>query len=174
MRLNFSLNISKKFIVWVVLVLIVIGLVLLFFLNFTSKNPVPANIKNQVSYKIIYPSKASQIDASSYQYQAGQKALSFSVNSEGNKVVFTEQPAPDAIGEGSNANYSAIGIHPYAQFQTKLGQVALTKFYESGTLKSAGQSALLASDGTLLIAHSSQNITNEQWKNLLDSLKISR
>jgi hypothetical protein len=58
-----------------------------------------------------------------------------------------------------------LGIHPYAQFKTKLGQVALTNSGNPEILKPVGQSAVLASGGTFLIAHSEKNLTNNQWKN---------
>jgi hypothetical protein len=74
----------------------------------------------------------------------------------------------------SSKNPLPSDIHPYAQFKSNLGQVALTKFWQSGNLKPEGQSAVLASNGTFLIAHSERNLTNTQWKGLFESLKITR
>jgi hypothetical protein len=67
-----------------------------------------------------------------------------------------------------------LGIHPYAQFKSNLGQVALTKFWQSGNLKPVGQSAVLAGSGTFLIAHSEKNLANNQWKELFNSIKITK
>jgi hypothetical protein len=41
-------------------------------------------------------------------------------------------------------------------------------------LKPVGQSAVLASNNTFLIAHSEKNLTNAQWKDLFESLKTSK
>ena len=139
-----------------------------------SKNPLPVDIKNQISYKTIYPSKASSVNQSSYSYRAESKVLTFNVRSYGADIVFTEQPAPESIGSDGQTYYPALGIHPYAQFQSKIGPVALAKFYKSSSLKSEGQSAILAAQGTLLVAHSDKDLTNAQWKQLFDSLKISK
>jgi hypothetical protein len=139
-----------------------------------NKNPLPENIRGVVSYKVVYPSNTKQIDSKSFNYQTDKKTLSFKVNTGASNVVFTEQQAPNALGSDTQAYYPALGIHPYAQFKTKLGQVALTKFWQSGNLKPVGQSAVLASNGTFLIAHTEKNLTNDQWKNLFQSLKITK
>lgn len=173
MRLHFSLNISKKTVILVLTPVIVLsGLVLYQLLN--KPNPIPKNIQAQLSYKTIYPANTDQITPNSYKYQVDQKNLVFDVEFSGNKIIFTEQPAPESLGSTTQAYYPVLGVHPYAQFQTGLGVVALTKFYHTGSLKPFGESGILASGGTLLIAHCEKHMTNEQWKALFESLKISR
>ena len=174
MRLRINLDISKKILLTFIAVLFFLtaGLILAF--QLLPHNPLPDNINKQVRYKVIYPSQTGQIDPNSYKYQTEQKTLSYKINRNGGEIVFTEQPAPEALGTGSQPYYPAISIHPYAQFNTNLGPVALTKFYQPGSFKQVGQAAVLASGGTLLIANSQKNLTNEQWKELFDSLKITR
>lgn len=92
----------------------------------------------------------------------------------GTNLVVSQQPAPESLGLNDQPYYPAIGIHPYAQFKTSLGTVALTKFWQSATLTPTGQSAILASQGTMLVAHSENSLTNQQWKSLFDSLKITK
>lgn len=155
------------------------GLVIVFILSviLTSNtgNPLPESIKSQISYKPVYPSsKTGTLDQKGYQYRSGQQTLSFSVNSNKNQISFSEQPAPDNLGAGDQVYFPAIGLHPYAQFQSKLGPVALVRFFQSGNLKPTGQSAVLVSHGTLVIAHSDKNMSNEQWKDLINSLKIAK
>jgi hypothetical protein len=171
MHLKFNFRISKKNLAAVLVVLSLVGIGI--YTNQNSKTPVPDNIKNQASFKVIYPSShVAQIDTSSFLYQEKEKALSFSANFAGTKIVFTEQNAPESLGSDTQAYYPALGIHPYAQFKTKLGQVALTKFWQSATLKPQGQSAVLASSNTFLIAHASKDLTNQQWKELFETVKI--
>src|SRR5206468_9340235 len=117
---------------------------------------------------------SGQLGATGYQYQAGQKALTFSLNKGGTNIVFSEQPAPSSVGNGSQVYYQALGLHPYAQFASKLGPVALAKFYNPGTLSYLGQTAVMAAAGTLVTAHPDKDLTNAQWKGLFDSLKITK
>lgn len=143
----------------------------------TAKNPFPLAIRNQVTFKIIYPSpaqSAAQIDRTSYDYLAEQKVLTYKLNFSGLELIVSQQPAPISLGTDDQAYYPALGIHPYAQFKTKLGQVALTKFWESSTLKPNGQSGILLTKGTLVTVHTADTLTNEQWKSLFDTLKIAK
>ncbi len=155
------------------MVLVVAGTT--FYIANTNKNPLPTSIKNQVSFKIVYPAASlAKIDINSYDYQAGNKVLTYKVDFAGSSIIITQQPAPDKLGVDTQAYYPAIGIHPYAQFNTKLGTVALTKFWQSSTLKPTGQSAILATNGTMVLAHSDKDLTDQQWKSLFDSLKITK
>jgi hypothetical protein len=174
MQLKLNLNLSKKAVVLTLLVIILVSAATALYLTKNNSNPIPTDIKNKADFKVIYPSKTSQIDKSSYQYQDEQNTLTFNVIKDGDKIIFSQQPAPDNLGSDSQPYYPALGIHPYAQFKTSLGQVALTKFWQSQTLKPAGQSAVLASGGTLLIANSQKNLSNAEWKNLFESLKIAK
>lgn len=152
------------------------GSLALYFKN-KNNNPLPSAIKNQLSFKALYPPSASsliKIDSASYNYQASDKVLTFTVNYAGSDVIFSQQPAPDSLGSGKDVYYQVLGIHPYAQFKTNLGLVALTKFFKTGDLKPSGQSGVLATEGTLLTANTTGNLTNEQWKDLFNSLSISK
>ena len=139
-----------------------------------NANPLPASMKALVSYHVLYPAETAQILPKSYNYQADQKALTFTVKTPKTSVIFTQQPAPDTLGKGSQVYYPALGLHPYAQFQSKLGPVALVKFWQSGSLAPVGQAGILATDGTILVAHAEKNLTNAEWKGLFDSLKITK
>ncbi|MBX4197196.1 hypothetical protein KW801_01410 [Candidatus Saccharibacteria bacterium] len=168
----------KKFKLAILLpIIVVLGGLAFYWLYIKDQNanPLPDSLKNQISYKVVYPtSKTGTVDKDSYQYQVDQKTLTYSFNSAETKIVFIEQPAPASLGTGNQVYFPAIGVHPYAQFQSKLGPVALTKFYQSGSLKSAGQSAILVAEGTMVIAHPNQDLTNTQWKVLFDGLKIAK
>jgi hypothetical protein len=140
-----------------------------------NANPLPDSIKSQVSFKVIYPSsKSGKLNSSGYQYQADQKALTFSLNKRGTNIIFSEQTAPNTVGNGSQVYYQALGLHPYAQFASKLGPVALAKFYNPGTLSYLGQTGVMVAGGTLVTVHPDKDLTNAQWKDLFDSLKITK
>jgi hypothetical protein len=168
-------NHKKLFILSCAVLLPIAAIGLLFFFFPRNKDPLPTDIKAQVSFKVIYPSsKSGQLGAGGYQYQAGQKALTFSLNKSGTHIIFSEQSAPNSVGTGSQVYYQALGLHPYAQFVSKLGPVALAKFYNPGTLSFLGQTGVLAAGGTLVTAHPDKDLTNAQWKDLFDSLKITK
>lgn len=157
---------------------LVIGIILggfLFYIKQSLANPLPDNIKQSISYKVIYPSsKTATVKQNSYQYQSKDRVLSYKAEAFGVNIVFTQQPLPDNISTGDQAYYPALGIHPYAQFKSKLGSVALTKFWESSNLEPKGQSAVMAAENVLLIAHPDRALSNDQWKQLFDSLKITK
>jgi len=173
MQLKLNLRIGKKAVLVILVIFVTAGAVVFYELN-SNKNPLPQSIKDQLSYKVIYPSDANKIDISSYNYQKDKKILSFNVKRSNNNIVFTEQPTPENLGSAQETYYPALGIHPYAQFKVSLGNVALTKFWQSKTLKPEGQSGVLASGGTFLVAHSDKNLTNAEWKDLFESLKITK
>jgi len=174
MRLNIRFNVSKWLVAIVIVIIIIcVGLVALYIIH-SNKNPIPEVLRSQVDYKIIFPSNASTIDSNSYKFQISNQSVSFKVNNNNKTVVFTEQAAPNALNTGKQPYYPALGIHPYAQFSTKLGTVALTKFYQSGNYKPIGESAVLSSNGTLVIANTQNNLSNNEWKELFESLKTSR
>lgn len=174
MKLTLEIKPTKK--VWLVIVgvLAIILIALLAYLHNANANPLPDSIKKQVSFKVIYPGSSAIISSPAYQYQSDQKILSYVTKYNGVPVTFQEQPAPPNLGSDSQIYYPVIGIHPYAQFSVSLGTVALTKFYQAGNLKPFGQSAVLATHGTLVIANSGHPLTNEQWKSLFESLKITK
>lgn len=174
MRLNLSVNFSKKALLVSFLAIAVVVVSLLAYKHFSNNNPLPAEINAKLSYKAIFPSDSNLVDTSSFKYDPDHKTLSFKVYLNDKTIVFTEQPTPDELASDTNTYYPALGIHPYAQFETNLGTVALTKFWQSGNLEPAGQSAILASGGTFVIANSQNNLTNAEWKQLFDSLKIAQ
>lgn len=177
MRLSLDIHLTKKHLTIIAAgaVILIGGILMVVRQVNDGPSPLPASIKDRVGFKAAYPPKhVASIDASTYKYQPDQKVLTFTSRFDGADITFSEQPAPPSLGSGTQVYYPALGIHPYAQFNTRLGPVALTKFWQSGSLKPAGQAAVLASDGTLIIAHSDQDLTNQQWQDLFDNLKITK
>jgi hypothetical protein len=175
MHLKINLHVTKKAMLIALSIVVLIGAGTVFYIKQSSKTPLPSDIKEHVTFKVIYPSShAARIDKNSFVYQSKQKVLTFNVSFASKKVAYSEQEVPQALGADTQAYYPVLGIHPYAQFKSSLGQVALTKFWQSSTLKPEGQSAVLASKGTFLIAHSEKNLTNSQWKELFQSVKITK
>lgn len=171
MQLNINIRITKQVLVIVTVILLAAAGSLLY-LKSANSNPLPKTIKDRVNFKIIYPrNQVAPIKQNSYRYQ--QNVLSFQVRFAGADIAFSEQRAPESLGSGDQIYYPTLGIHPYAQFKTDQGPVALTKFWESGSLQPVGQAGVLAAKGTLLTAHSDKILTNQQWKDLFENLKVT-
>jgi uncharacterized protein YqhQ len=79
-------------------IILIIGLALLLHKN----DPFPSKIKNQISYVILYPDKAStgfEILKETINYNPQNKILLFNATSKSNRLVITEQSTPDQINE---------------------------------------------------------------------------
>jgi hypothetical protein len=139
----------------------------------SNKNPLPSDIKKQLGVPVIYPktTKNTQVIPNSLKYQSSQRTLTFTVNDEGNNVIITEQPMLSSSTSPTLAYYQSIGLNPVTEIQTKIGLAVLVNFYTTGNYDSVGQNAVLASDGTLLVAHPSKNISAEDWKTFLNNFK---
>lgn len=178
MEINIKFNKPRqKSLIITISGLLAVGLIFLFF-QIHDTSTIPSRIRQQLSFKTIYPPASNLTpDQNSFNYQSDQKSLSFNVHYQGLEVSFTEQPAPDSLASGSQVYFQSLGLHPTAQFESKVGPVAIANFYKPGTLESNGQAAILVAQGTMVIAHpvdNNQKLANDQWKSLFDSLKLSR
>ena len=174
MNISFLAKNSEKIRLLAILILVLAGLGLLIYNRASSDNPVPTDIKKQLSFRTIYPqSPEIKVDTSSFNYQTDQKTLTFTVEYKGNDIVLTERQAPNGLTEAQN--YQSIGVHPYSQIQTRLGLVALTRAYiVEKTYEKQGQLAVLAAKGTLLIATRTgdKELSDNDWLNLFNSMKV--
>ena len=137
-------------------------------------NPVPANIKRQVGFTILYPSGYT-IAPSAWNYSNGQQTLNFTAKTNNYSVVFTEQQTPLAY-QNDVAAYDRFigGLKPSANFNTKLGTVSLTTFVFAGDFQPYGTTGILNAKGTLLLAHPNSDLTDNEWQSLFGSLKVSK
>lgn len=139
---------------------------------------IPGSIKSQLPFKAVY-APAGTVAQDSYTFEAERKALIFSLKFDDTDIIITQQPAPDNLAIGSQVYFQALGLRPTAQFATKVGAVAVANFYKTGTLEPAGQTAVLLADDnkTLVLAkpkEPNQKLSNDQWKKLFESLKLSK
>lgn len=137
---------------------------------------VPPEVRPKISYRVLYPdTKKYQINPTSWKVVDNDKnpTLSFEVNLNGNKVVFTEQKAPLAYVSDQAAYQRFVGtLRPQANFDTPNGNVSIVNFITAGDYKPAGKSAVLLSNKTLIIAHPDQPLDDTAWYDLMQSLKV--
>ena len=166
------LTAHKRFLIISLVTLIAILVVILRPVLFPATSPVPANIKSQLSFPVLYP-KNDTVNSSSWKYLSDEKDLTFTVKHGDFTVVFTEQEVPLAYQNDQAAYDRFIGtLRPSATFNTPLGSVSLASFVTAGDFQYEGKSAILKSHNTLLIAHPSRALSDDEWRSLFDSLKV--
>jgi hypothetical protein len=162
--------INKEFVAaWASVVMLV---VLVVWLWPRPSSPVPANIKHQINFRVIYPKKYP-IDTNSWKYLSSEKTLSFNAVINNNSVTITEQKAPLAYQNDKAAYNRFIGsLRPSANFDSPLGSVALTNFVTASDYQTVGATGILNAKGTMLLAHPTNNISEDDWRNLFNSMKV--
>lgn len=136
---------------------------------------VPPYVRTQASlahFSIIYPSDFS-IDASSWKYLPDQKSVQFKATKNGTGVVFTEEATPLAY-QNDVASYNRFigSLRPRANFDVPLGTVSISNFVTQGDYQVVGETGILNTNGTLLLAHPDKNVSDDDWRALFESLKI--
>lgn len=173
--LNKYLQASKiRYLSWLILIILVILGGALFFGK--GDGVIPSSIKKQLNFPVIYPNNPvnTKIEPSDFSYQKDNSTLSISTNYKGNAIFITEQKAPSNITADPQSANQTLGVHPYAQIQTRFGLVSLTRVFQTTSFKSQGQLGVLVSNGTLILIHSSQQLSNSDWVDLLNSMKVVR
>ena len=144
---------KKLFIFFGVAALIALAIIL-WWLFHPVYDPVPANIRHQVSFAVLYPN-GNGISLDDWQYSNNQQILNFTAKDSNSSINFTEQETPLAYLNDIGAYDRFIGsLKPLANFNTKLGTVSLTTFVFAGDYQPYGTTAILNAQGTLLVSSS--------------------
>ncbi len=132
----------------------------------------PANIKERASFVIIYP-KGYSIDSKSWKYLTDTSSVEFTAKRDGYSVVFTEEKTPLEYQDDVAAYNRFIGsLRPRANFDVPLGSVSIANFVTAASYEIVGETGILNAKGTLLLAHPDTQISDDQWRNLFESLKV--
>jgi hypothetical protein len=151
----------------------IVIIIILWWLFHPVNDPVPITIRHEVSFSVLYPTGYT-INPSSWQYSSSQQTLNFIAQKANLSVTFTEQQVPLAYLNDTAAYDRFIGsLKPSATFNTSLGSVSLTTFVFAGDFQPDGTTGILNTNGTLLFAHPSGDLTAGQWLSLFNSLKVS-
>ncbi len=136
-------------------------------------SPMPQYIRDQVKFTLIYPSGYT-ISPTSWQYLSQDQAVEFTVHKDGRDVVFTEEATPLAYQDDAAAYNRFIGnLRPRANFNVPLGTVSIANFVTAGDYQVVGESGILNTHGTLLVAHpQAKQPTDDEWRALFESLKV--
>lgn len=133
-------------------------------------SPVPPSIITQANFSVIYP-KGYSIDPQSWRYVSGEKSVQFSATKDKYAVVFTEQKTPLEYQDDTAAYNRFIGsLRPRANFDVPLGTVSIANFVTKGDYQVVGETGILNAKGTFVLAHPDTQISDDQWRNLFESL----
>src|SRR5579862_750287 len=144
---------------------ILIGAALLIFWLWPGPpNPVPKNIKDAASFSIIYPANYSK-KTSDWQYRTSDASVYYKVIPADYSVVITEEKVPLAYQDDQAAYDQFIGtLRPTATFNSSLGSVSIVNFVTAGDYQNVGLSAILKTKDTLMIAHPSRDLSDDEWR----------
>lgn len=135
-------------------------------------SPVPLNIRTQAMFSIIYPS-GYNIEGKSWKYNGSQKSVEFVAQKDNYSVTFTEEKTPLEYQNDLAAYNRFIGsLRPRANFDVPFGAVSISNFVTAGDYQVVGETGILNTKGTLILAHPNMQITDDQWRGLFESLKV--
>lgn len=156
----------------IVLVLLIIACTGWYFLHPAPRSP--KYIRLQASFAVLLPTNKS-IRLQDWYYNPSDQTVSFVAYVNNQKVVFTEQALPLRYRDDRAAYDRFIGsLKPVANFRSPLGTVSLVRMVEVGTYTPGGDSAILAAQGTLLVAHPPDPITQDDWGLLFSTLRAEK
>jgi len=139
-----------------------------------APSPVPAAIKKQIEFSIIYPDPRQYSNKpNQWSYDNKDSAVQFTVSKDKYNVVFTEEEVPLAYQNDVAAYNRFVGsLKPSANFNVPLGTASITNFVTAGDYEVVGKTGILNTHGTLLLAHPDTELTDDQWRSLFESLQV--
>ncbi|HXR50370.1 MAG TPA: hypothetical protein VN778_05080 [Verrucomicrobiae bacterium] len=140
-----------------------------------APSPVPSHIQQQAGFVIIYPDPRSySYKNAGWNYTLKDGSVSFTVKKDGYSVAFNEQQTPlEYQNDVASYNRFIGSLRPSANFNVPLGTVSITNFVTAGDYQVVGKTGILNSQNTLLLAHPDTDLTDNQWRDLFESLQIS-
>ncbi|HET7827277.1 MAG TPA: hypothetical protein VFK97_00220 [Candidatus Saccharimonadales bacterium] len=157
-----------KLLVWA----LIIGCVIAWW-KWPAKNTIPADIRSQLNFHAVYPTK--NYDPNGFHYIASSHALWFSATESGIKVLVTEQSLPANSGDNPAQDpgqmLNQLGVRYFSQIQSKLGVISVAKFW-TRSYDPNGQTAILGTKGTLVLAHPVKDLSQNQWVQFFNSLRL--
>jgi hypothetical protein len=142
--------------------------ILLVVMRYQQAVPLPASIKQQVSFPVFLPTTGVTINKSSYKFDPSQKVLSFTGSlADGQMVTFAEQATPSSFTDIPNFYQQFLqALYDYQSFDGLDGTVHMTH------PKGAGQAVVMSAKGTLLFARVSQDEPQSTWRSVFNSFRV--
>ena len=165
----YFLRIMKRW--WIIIAtLTLVGVLILFGQNFSSKSPLPANLTDQATSTVLVPiTNDISVNRTTASYNPHIKLLVFSVQVGGIRTVFSEQPTPNTFVDIPQVYDRVIEqSQEYGSFETALGTVHLTRPRNAY----GKQTAILNTRGTLLFVKPDKELSDSNWRQLFRALTV--
>ena len=124
---------------------------------------IPDYITKQLEFVLIYPGGQYReaVNTNSLKYDPTNKVLSFTITLRGSGLTVTEQATPSAFSDIPQYYDKLVQrMNGYKTLDTYNGKVDLTK----PTSANGDQVAVFNNRGTLLFAHATHDISEDQWR----------
>lgn len=166
-------NQKKHRILWTIIFFLLVSAIIVGAVHFkNSGTVVPQAISDKLNFRVILPVSSQQdstIDKTSFKYDDSKKVLSFIGHSDGTKISISEQTYPEIL-----IYDKLVGtLNQYAEIQTKIGRVALTRPKSLNGAQTAVLSTYNGTSGVLLFAKPDKDLTNDQWTQFFNNLTVS-
>jgi hypothetical protein len=159
---------------WVFIIIIVLVLLGSFILIHRSNQyQIPKNIKQQLDFPVLFlknPTGNYLLDQSSVKYSTqsdGSKVFSFIIQNQGNRITFSEQAYPEVLIYDKFTN----SLNPYSEVGTLYGKVTLGRPKDAAGNQVAG---FKYTDSTLIFAQPKKPLSDNSWRELINSLDTVR
>ena len=133
---------------------------------------IPSAIRRQANFAIFYPNPSKQIYIlpSSFKYDTSLSQVAFAARFANRSITFAEQSSPDSFAATPTfyANF-ITKLGGYATFSSIDGTVSLTEPAQVNA-----QTAVMNTKGTLLFAKSSNDMSENNWRLLFNSLSFTQ
>jgi len=160
-------------------IVIVAGGVFGLFKLLESQTVISKQVLNEANFTIFYPTDTIK-SASSWQLQkdrtsfdkgSGVLTLHATQASTGRQIILNQQPTPGAFTDVPTQYSKMLStLNEYNELQIGFGTIALSHPKELN----GGQTAVANKAGTLIFAKPSANLTDNEWKDFFQNLRILR
>lgn len=167
----------KKITYWSVgsFILVTIGFISCYF-YLARTNPVPYEISKKLTFSpLILPDGTKNYVATDYKFDTvedGTKILSFLVTLKNNSVSVSEYTQPPAFSEITDYKSQFLNnvINQYATIPTANGTIFLGRM----TKQKNGQMAIMVEKGLVIFMRPEKEMSENEWRNLGDSLEAQK
>ena len=144
-----------------------------------ARTIISKQILEEANFSIFYPATTEESDAAwvlqkdrtSYDKESGVLSLYVSQHSTGRQIILNEQPTPGAFADvPTQYNKMLTTLNEYNELQIGFGTVALTHPKELN----GGQTAVANKAGTLMFAKPSADLTDSEWRDFFEKLRLLR
>lgn len=136
------------------------------------KPALPSSITRQINFTIFMPNAETvSIDKPSIKYDSSLKLLSYNINTLNTRAVVSMQPTPESFTDIPEVYKKIVTtMNEEFKFENDLGTIYITR---PSDLKGK-QAAVVNAKGTLLFIKPDADLTQDQWRQLFNSLDVEK